>query len=498
MPDILQFSRPETVGVNPEHVIRYVEQMNRQGKMCHSFLMVRHGKVFAEGYWKPFHADWLHRQYSVSKSFVSLAIGLLADDGKIRLTDKIADYFPDLLPDPVHPLIAEMTIRDLLRMATCHVGQTYQIATDQNWLETFFRPHAEPDHPAGTQFRYDTSATHTLDALVQRLTGQSFLEYLKDRVLRDIGFSGHAWCVKAPEGIDWGGSGVMCTTRDLARFGLLVMNQGQLNGKQYLSRAYMEAATGNQIDNDEGTHDFLHGHGYGYQFWRMAHNCFGCLGMGGQLVICYPEKDFLFVCNSDTQGDENYVPLAQTMWDEVASKLCDEDLPPDEDAYDRMTGLLEQLTVTPPTGVITSPLAARVHGVTYRLEENPMGITAFRLELNGDASRVCFQTCRGEKVFHFGMGTYVDDLFPETHYSGPVIHQPLGRGYRCIHASVWQSETELLIRTYVMDDYFGNMHTVFTFDGNAVKLVMRKTAEAFLDEYCGEARGVAVCAPGTP
>lgn len=489
MPDVLQFARPESVGVNPDHVSNYVREMNRQRKMCHSFLMLRHGKVFAEGYWKPFQADRLHRQYSVSKSFVSLAIGLLVDDGKIRLTDKIVDYFPDMLPDPVHPLIAQMTIRDMLMMATCHKYPTYRFP-DMNWLQTFFQPHDEPDHPAGSEFRYDTSASYTLDVLVQRITGQSFLEFLKDRVLRDIGFSGHAWCVKAPEGIDWGGSGVMCTTRDLARFGLLVLNHGYLNGKQYISQSYMDAATGNQIDNNRDSLTFLHGHGYGYQFWRMDHGCFGCLGMGGQLVVCDPERDFLFVCNSDTQGDEgDYVSLAQIMWDEVASKITDEELPFDDTAYGNMTHLLNNLNVNLPAGASTSPLAAQVNGVTYQLNENPMGITSFRLELNGDQSRVVFQTCRGEKVFHFGMGSYADDLFPETHYSGSAINHPLGRSYRCLHAGVWKSEQELLIRTYVIDDYFGNMHTVFTFDGDSVNLVMSKTAEAFLDEYCGKALG---------
>ena len=144
MADILQFCRPEAVGVRPEWVSNYVNELNRRRKMCHSFLMIRHGKVFAEGYWKPFHENWLHRQYSVSKSFVSVAIGLLVDAGRIKLTDRIVDYFPDQLPEDLHPLIAEMTIRDMLMMATCHKHSTYKF-TDMDWLKTFFQPHYEPD-----------------------------------------------------------------------------------------------------------------------------------------------------------------------------------------------------------------------------------------------------------------------------------------------------------------------------------------------------------------
>ena len=124
MADVLQFCRPEEIGVRPEWVGEYVTEMNRRRKMCHSFLMMRHGKVFAEGYWKPFHEQWLHRMYSVSKTFVSAAIGMLADEGKIRLSDRIADHFPDQMEDGIHPLIAEMTIEDMLKMSTCHKYNT--------------------------------------------------------------------------------------------------------------------------------------------------------------------------------------------------------------------------------------------------------------------------------------------------------------------------------------------------------------------------------------
>lgn len=492
MADILQFCRPEAVGVRPEWVSNYVNELNRRRKMCHSFLMIRHGKVFAEGYWKPFHESWLHRQYSVSKSFVSVAIGLLVDAGRIKLTDRIVDYFPDQLPEDLHPLIAEMTIRDMLMMATCHKCSTYKF-TDMDWLKTFFQPHWEPDHKAGTEFRYDTSATYTMDVLVERMIGRDFLEFLKDKVLRELGFSGNAWCVKAPEGYAWGGSGVMCTTRDLARFGMLVLNQGNLNGKQYISKEYMEAASGYQINNLEKTVDSIHGHGYGYQFWRQMDGSFGCLGMGGQLVFCNPKQDFIFVCNSDTQGDaDGYAGLAQAMWDEVLSKISGETIPADDDAYASMNQLLGNLEVNVPAGEITSPLAEKISGITYRLEENPMGIRTFRLELEETQGQLILDTVRGEKVFHFGLGAYEEDVFPESHYSGGRISYPLGRGYRTLHAGLWLESNQFMVRSYIIDDYLGNMKSVFTFDGNQVHLSMTKTAEWFLNEYQGKADGSAI------
>ena len=492
MTDMLKYGRPEDTGVKPEWVEAYVAEMNRRRKMCHSFLMMRKGIVIAEGYWKPFHKEWLHRMYSVSKTFVSAAIGMLADEGRIKLTDRIADYFPDKVAegDGIHPLIAEMTIEDMLKMATCHKYSTYT-GQDMDWLHTFFYPHHEPDHPAGTEFRYDTSATYTMDVLVERLTGKTFLEYLKDKALRELGFSENAWCVEAPEGYAWGGSGVECTTRDLARFASVFLNGGEIDGKRYLSEDYVRAATAYQIDNGKVINP-MEGHGYGYQIWRTWKNSFSFCGMGGQLAICIPEKEFLFVCTSDMQGDpDGYAMIYNVLWETVIDRLADtaEPIPADDAAYGRLTALLDSLEVNLPAGETSSPLAESISGVTYSLDDNRMGMRGFTISFDGDGGTLVYHTDRGDKAFPFGLARYEDTVFPETHYSGRRINQPLGKGYRTLNAAVWTAPEKLLVRTYAIDDYFGNMAAEFTFDGDDVQLSITKTAEWFFDEYAGKASG---------
>lgn len=489
MADILQFCRPEEVGVMPEWVTDYVREMNSRHKMCHSFLMMRHGKVFAEGYWKPFDKDGLHRMYSVSKTFVSAAIGMLVDEGKIKLSDRIADHFPDQIEDGIHPLIAEMTIENMLKMATCHKYNSYN-GHDMNWLHTFFHPHYEPDHPAGTEFRYDTSATYTLDVLVERLTGKTFLEYLKDKALRELGFSEKAWCVEAPEGYAWGGSGVECTTRDLARFAMLFMYGGEVGGKQYISKDYVRAATSKQIDNGKiGAPN--EGYGYGYQIWRTWNNSFSFCGMGTQLAVCIPDRDFLFVCTSDTQGEaDGYSTVFHALWENVIDKMGDDPISNDDKAFSKMNSFLSGLTVNLPAGELSSPFAEAINGVSYKLDDNRMGMHGFDIRFDENGGVLCYHTVRGDKLFPFGIGKYANTVFPETHYSGKRINQPKGESYRCLNTAVWTSPNTLLIRTYVIDDYFGNMAAVFTFDDNGhVHLSITKTAEWFLDEYVGDADG---------
>jgi len=483
MPDILKFCRPEEVGVSPDWVSDYIRTLNSRRKMCHSFLMIRHGKVFAEGYWKPFSQDMKHRMYSVSKSFVSGAIGMLIDEGRIKLTDKIVDYFPDKLPEKLHPLIAEMTIRDMLMMATCHNHTTYT-SKDMDWIATFFDPHHEPDHRAGTEFKYDTSASYTLDVLVERLTGKPFLEYMKDKVLRDIGFSEDAWCVEAPEGYSWGGSGVICTTRDLARYALLFANYGQVNGKQYISEEYARAATSKQIENNRNRH------GYGYQIWRERKDSFAFNGMGGQYALIVPSKDFVFVCTSDSQGDpEDYNGIPNLIWETVINKISDDSLPMDDYAYRSLEHLISKLDVSVPFGDKYSPNMEKINGKTFKLEENRMGMDSFEISFTGEGGVLTYHTSRGDKKFPFGLARYEDTTFPETHYSGKRINEPANREYRCLNAGVWQDEETFMLKSYVIDDYFGNMAATFTFFEDGVRLKITKVAEWFMDEYVGEARG---------
>ena len=135
------------------------------------------------------------------------------------------------------------------------------------------------------------------------------------------------------------------------------------------------------------------------------------------------------------------------------------------------------------------PRQEEIDGVTYTLSENRMGMMDFTFEFHGAQGLLTYQTTRGERRFPFCMGRYADTTFPETHYFGKRIRQPKGEEYRCLNCAVWEDENTLLVRSYIIDDYFGNMAARFVFDGDSVSLTITKTAEWFLDEYVGTADG---------
>ena len=243
--DNFGFATPTSCGVSYENINRFLDTIEKRRVMLHGFTLLRGDKIFAEGYYAPFHKDFLHRMYSTSKTYTSMAIGALIGEGKISLDDPVSKFFPDKLPENLHPYIAETTIRHLLMMATPFDRETYgRFVPD--WEYSFFNK--PPQVRPGQRFIYDTCGTYMMDCIVERVTGKPFLEYLKDVALREIGFSEDAWCIQSPDHRSWGGSGVIATLRDTVRLATLVKNRGVAHGKQLLPADFIDEATSNLID----------------------------------------------------------------------------------------------------------------------------------------------------------------------------------------------------------------------------------------------------------
>lgn len=476
---------PERYGISSSDITSVVKGLADAGLSMHSILVMRHGEVIAEGYSEPYDENSFHRLYSTSKSFVAIAIGLLEAEGKISINDTIDKYFPEFVDENTDPRIAKAKIVDLLKMASpydkvasCGDGQ-------EDWIEAFFaglddKYMKEP----GTTFKYDTGATHILGTIVERVTGKDFLTYLKDEALLEIGFSEDAWCIKAPEGYAWGGSGVMCTSRDLALFANLVMNKGEYNGKQLLPREYVEAATSYQIATAEaeGNSDY-YGKGYGYQIWMNPYG-FAFMGMGNQHAYCIPEKDLVIVCTADNQGNSAAAGIIYEHFEKyLMKKASDKPLADNREAYIEMLEALENMEIPYVTGKDTSKRLSIIDGATYVCNDKNGKITSFTLDFEGDEGVFTYNTARGKKELRFGIGKNVECILNEPQYYGETIGTPNGKGYRSYCSGAWKSDMIFVMKVQVIDDYFGNMTLTFNFSGSSPKLTGVKNAEWFLSEY---------------
>ena len=481
--DISIYTTPEEMGISSAEITKVIEGFEENGLSMHSVLVMRHGEIVAEGYAEPYDKDTLHRMYSVSKSFTSMAIGLLESEGKISINDTLDKYFPEYINENTDQRIAKTKIVDLLRMASPFTkGSTYKGDTDMDWISTFFT--AKVGKEPGSSFLYDTSATYVLCVIVEKVTGKDFLTYLKDEALLEMGFSEDSWCVKAPEGYAWGGSGVMCTSRDLAMFANLVMNEGEYNGKQLLPRDYVKAATSYQISTapDPDSDTPFYGSGYGYQIWMNPYG-FGFMGMGCQYAYCIPEKDLVLVCTADNQGNDEATGIIYSLFEEhIIKKASNTSLTPNPTAFKEMLDALDGMEIPYQKGHATSVRMSAINGKTFVCTESNAKISSFRLDFNGDEGTLTYMTPRGEKVLKFGIGKNVECILDEPQYSGEYINHPNGEGYRSYCSGAWTLTYTFVIKVQVVDDYLGNMTLSFDLDTSPT-LTGKKTAEWFLNEY---------------
>ncbi len=448
-------------GISAERVLDFVNEIK---DICmHSFVIIRHGKIVCEKAYHGITPQTPQRMYSVSKTFTSAAIGMLIYEGKLGINDKIIEYFGR---KSEYKWVNDMTVRDCLMMATCHNGTTYKV-TDKDWVGTFFD--TKPTHPPGTVYHYDTSASHTLAALVERITGMRLMDYLRIK----MNLSESVDCVKAPDGYSWGGSGVIANLYDMARLGMLFMNGGVLDGERLMSEEYSTQAATKQIDNDSGfNHRWTNG--YGYQIWMTEYG-YAFFGAGSQDVICVPDKDFMFVCTADNLGDANNgVRLEKALVHNIVNKL-DKSVKSDtqaEKALEEMHCDLPHLTAVKEHTEVSG---------RYELEENSMGIDW--IELQKDV--LIFNTPRGEKRIEFGTDCYKNSHFPETHYFGRQIGVSADREYKCASMGAWTQYDKFEIKTWILDDHTGGVYFTLAFKGDEISVCFRKHGEWYLDEYNG-------------
>ena len=239
MPHFRSFSKPsqalirkspESQGVDSAGILNFLKAAKDSGLEWHSFMLLRHGNVVAEGWWKPFQADYKHTLYSLSKSFTSSAIGFLVSEGKISLEDSVMKFFPDDVPQNSSENLKAMKIKHLLTMNTGHHTDSMpdlRDNTNQSWVKSFL---AKPvEHEPSTFFMYNTGATYMLGAIVHKVTGQLLEDYLKPRLFEPLGITGYDW-EKSPDGLNTAGYGLRVSTEDIAKFGQLYLQKGKWNG----------------------------------------------------------------------------------------------------------------------------------------------------------------------------------------------------------------------------------------------------------------------------
>ena len=276
-----------------------------------SLMILTHGNVIYENWYGDAAPDKPHAMHSVSKSFTATAIGMLVDQGKIKVTDKLIDFFPEDLPDEVSDNLKAITVYDLLTMNCGHETEVNRRGAD-DWVKAFLA-HPVTKTP-GTWYCYNSMGTYMLSAIAQKVSGEKVNDFLTPRLWDKLHIEVPQW-EESPQGINCGGWGLYIKTEDMAKFGQLFLQKGKWNGEQLISEDWVAEASKYQVPSvPSGTRPdnaaergltpenctFMLG--YGYQMWMCPEGAYRADGARGQYIMIYPDADAVIAITANSNN----------------------------------------------------------------------------------------------------------------------------------------------------------------------------------------------------
>ena len=403
MDQALPRNTPEAHGIPSSAVLAFTDAVEAQGLGLHSLMLVRHGQVVAEGWWRPYGPEHPHMLFSLSKSFTSTAVGLAVAEGRLSVDDPVLGFFPEEAPAEISAHLAAMRVRHLLSMSTGHAEDTTEHLfrdPEGNWARAFL---ARPvEYAPGTHFLYNSGASYMLSAIVQRLTGQTLLDYLRPRLLEPLGIEGATWDT-CPRGVNTGGWGLSIKTEDIARFGQLYLQKGLWHGRRLVPEAWVLEATAAQVANGTNPESDWE-QGYGFHFWRCRHGAYRGDGAFGQFCVVMPAQDAVLAI---TAGLDDMQAVLNLVWAHLLPAMGPVPLPQDEAAHHALRDRLAALTIPLVRGERSSSRAAQVSGRAYIFPPNEQQLAALSLERAGDAWALVLRDAQGEHRIACGSGAWL-------------------------------------------------------------------------------------------
>lgn len=300
---------PENVGMRSELIVKFLEEIQKNQIELHSLMIVRQGKCCTSGWWAPYGPEYPHALCSFSKAITSIAIGFAEQEGLLCLDERIADIFPEYLPEKPSQNLLNANLQNFLTMSCGH--DTEIEAMGEDWMEEFFlHPFV---HAPGTFFRYNTSGTNILAAVIKRKTGMEVTEYLTPRLFKPLGIYDIS-CDRLPgkDSVEIGGGAMKLCTESLAKFTFFLLKRGKWEGTQLLRESWFDRACTKQIETvgDADGHTGEWACGYGYQFWMCSYpGAFRADGAFGQFGIVFPDQDMIVVTTSATAKTQKLMEL---------------------------------------------------------------------------------------------------------------------------------------------------------------------------------------------
>jgi CubicO group peptidase (beta-lactamase class C family) len=473
----LPHSSPESQGVSSSGIIHFLEAAAKTRNELHSFIFLRHGKVIAEGWWDPYNPGLRHTLYSASKTFTSTAVGFAVSENRLKLSDKVISFFPKDLPDTLSSNLSALTLRDMLIMSDgMDPEPTYVAGTTNNWVKGFLA--APVKYKPGAVFLYNSLGTFMLSAIVQKVTGQKVVDYLKPRLFDPLGISGMDW-EENMMGINTGGWGLRIRTEDMAKMGQLYLQKGQWNGNQVLPAAWIEEATKEKIfrhpDMPQAARDTSDWEqGYGYQIWRSRHHSYRADGAFGQFILVLPDQDAVIAILSETPSMQNELNL---VWDFLLPAIKKDKLPADPKSEYTLKAKLANLALAANPGSATSYAANKGLNKYFVLEPNANHIANFTIQVRDSICHLIMNTGNDTYELQFGHGFWKK---AQTNKPGPYSvssnkeNWAILSPYKVAGNFYWKDDQTLVLQLRYIESPHTEIYTIY-FDGKQMTMDIERS-----------------------
>lgn len=274
-----------------------------------ALLVIKDDQITFEQYYLGTQSDDKRISWSMAKSFVSILFGMQVDAGNIDIDKTVGFYLPEL----ANSGYGNVKVKHVLQMSSGvkwnedyhdffsdinKMGRVLAIGGSLDQMTSKLVNESAP----GEAFHYVSMDTHVISMILRHVSGKSLVELIQQNLWNTIGMESDAFWLTDSQGAEFALGGLNLTTRDYARFGRLLLNNGEFNGKQIVSADWIKAATTPQADYLKPQTDKL---GYGYQIWlppQAQQGEFFCVGVYGQYIYVNQQHNVVIVKNSADLG----------------------------------------------------------------------------------------------------------------------------------------------------------------------------------------------------
>ncbi len=385
---------PESVGISSEKLIKLINDF--QKTEYHGFMVVRHGKIAAEWYRKPYAADIPHAMYSISKSITSIAVGFAVNEGLMSLSDRVVDYFPDLAPKKIKDDFDKVTLEHLISLTAGRTVSVLANRTKADWIKLFMD--SKQNFEPGDKFEYINDCFYMAAAMLQKATGMTVVEFLTPRLFEPLNIEVPFWETDQ-RGIESGGWGLFLSCDDLAKIGLCYLNDGYYDDKSIIPSDWIKES----LKNHKGPHaQVTHNHtaAYGYGVWRRKdeNGPYRFDGIFGQVVEFFKDYDAVVVL----VGGEVSFSTHTCIFNCFPSAFIDEDndCPPNKELLDLISKEGYPTLPKKPRNIIENDINGRtinfrkkhfINLIGFPMSVLPHAETFMTKDRAGNINKVCFR-----------------------------------------------------------------------------------------------------------